>query len=660
MHAQVFYNLTLEFNYKLMFCRSRFSHLLLVFILLFFAEAVSAQSELAAWGNIMGIRRHGQLFDFETSLQVQGLNAAYPASTYKEAQRPHFSRDGKEQIVTTNIDNIHFKEVVKDENGGKIKVTLQTFATKDTILKGVFFCFTIPGDEYVNARLQFTDLVSDSIGASSFMMSAKGIKITSPARNLKMDFNGALPVIVRKDTTHDRNNVLVFIRLAQGAIHKGDTIRNTFTIKASGKVDKEPVDIAVDVTKPGRPFDGFGGNFRLQFPKTDPAVIAYCLDNLHVAWGRVEMPWRFWQPKQNMSPGDSAKVVMPVQKAMEMAQTLSKRGIPIILTAWSPPNWAIIGKPHFRPVNGIWGNPLNPDSTQAIYKSITDYIIYLKVHYNTDVKLFSFNESDLGINIRITPEEHDALIKGLGTYFVAHGLQTKMLLGDNSDATTYKFIYPTLNDPDAKQYIGAVSFHSWRGWDKETLDKWEQAAAQIDLPLIVGEGSIDAQASGYPQIFQEPTYALDEINLYTRLLNICQPLTILQWQLTTDYSPLIGGGIFGDNSPMHPGQRFYNLKQLSSTPEHLFAIPVTKSADDISCAALGDNSTGIYTIHLVNNGTTRKVTITGLPANIKIVHFYTTNQKKYMEESEDAKVKDGVVTFKMPSVSYCTLMGSTH
>ncbi|RYE53741.1 MAG: hypothetical protein EOP48_13750, partial [Sphingobacteriales bacterium] len=74
----------------------------------------------------------------------------------------------------------------------------------------------------------------------------------------------------------------------------------------------------------------------------------------------------------------------------------------------------------------------NPTALLEIYKSITDYILYLKAHYGVEVSMFSFNESDLGINIRQTGEEHAQLIKGLGAYFASKGLKTKLLLGDNS------------------------------------------------------------------------------------------------------------------------------------------------------------------------------------------------------------------------------------
>ena len=162
------------------------------------------------------------------------------------------------------------------------------------------------------------------------------------------------------------------------------------------------------------------------------------------------MPWQLWQPDLNEDPIANAKagnLNLHVQKSMEMAQRLYKMGIPVILSAWSAPAWAVIGKPKYGPSpDGVWGNPLDSSKTKEIYKSIADYIFYLKEKYNVEISLFSFNESDLGINVRQTGEEHDKLIKGLGAYFVSRGLKTKMLLGDNSDATTYEFIYPALND----------------------------------------------------------------------------------------------------------------------------------------------------------------------------------------------------------------------
>ncbi len=634
----------------------------LISLFIFVNEAYS-QAEVEPWGNITGVRKNGQLFNFESSIKVISGNWKNFVSTGKERQRPHYKRNGDEQEITTSIDSLFFKETIKDVGSGKIKVTLNLNAHADATFDGVFFCITMPGDDYTPGRLRLlgvNDALKNYSGiGKNYDDTAKGFELNSPARGFKIEFDEPAVIRYRTDTSYRKNDLQLYVGFKLNGVHEGDTLQRTYTIKTSGDIDNAPVNLDLNTSQPGREFDGLGGNFRLQNARTDPQVIDYCLQNLRVAYSRVEMPWRFWQPNKDIDPtasADSGKLPPAVKKAMQMAHRLDSMGIPIILSAWFPPNWAVKGNVNFRPVNGVWGNPLNKDNMDAIYKSIADYILYLKNKYGTEVKFFSFNESDLGINIRLTPQDHDDFIKGCGAYFATHGLKTKMLLGDNSDATTYKFIYPAMDDPGAKPYIGAISFHSWRGWDTDILHKWADAATRLNVPLLVGEGSIDAAAWNYPDIFQEQTYALKEINLYTRLLAICQPLSILQWQLTADYSPLIGGGIFGNNEPLHPGQRFWNLKQLSITPKGLFAMPISCDRPNISVAALGDNTKSVYAVHLVNNGTGRKVTLTGLPLDVKQLQIYTTTTALNMKESGPVKVKAGIAKFKLPATSYITLI----
>lgn len=627
----------------------------ILFLSILFLHQAKAQTEVAPWGNITGIRIDGQLMPFETRLTVIGKDGKIN-STGKEKQTPKYYRNELTQTIATHIDSLYFNEEVRDMGKGKTSVVIQLTANADTLITGTYFTLRLPS-AYNQGAIQINGSSALKLNTlakgNQAKTSAKSIKLIGSKQQLLITLNDDASFMLKKDDKTD--NYIISLPIEEGAVKKGQNFRLIFTIEASGEIDKQPITLTLNPTKQGRAFAGFGGNFRIQNPKTDPQVIDYSLQNLRVAWGRVEMPWRFWQPEKGIGP-TIGTLNIHVQQAMEMAQRLGKMNIPVILTAWSAPDWAIVGKANFRPVNGVWGNPLDKNSMPEIYKSITDYILYLKAHYGVEVSMFSFNESNLGINIRQTGEEHAELIKGLGAYFASKGLKTKLLLGDNSDATTYEFIYPAMKDPAAKPYIGAVSFHSWRGWETETLQKWADAATQLNVPLIVGEGSIDAAAWNYPAVFAEPTYALQEINLYTRLLAICQPLTILQWQLTADYSPLAGGGIFGDNGPLRPTQRFWNLKQLSSTPKNLFAMPISANRPNISCAALGNNATGAYSIQLVNNGTTRQVTLTGLPAKVKSLKVFVTDQKRAMAEGKRITVTNGKAFFNLDKQCYTTLV----
>lgn len=286
---------------------------------------------------------------------------------------------------------------------------------------------------------------------------------------------------------------------------------------------------------------------------------------------------------------------------------------------------------------------------------MADYLLYAKQHYGIEFSMFSFNESDLGIDVLHTPQEHADFIQEFGAYLAGLNLPTRMLLGDNSDATTFDFILPALNNPETHKYIGAVSFHSWRGCDDVTLRKWADAAKEINVPLLVGEGSTDAAAHGYAEIFNESTFALYEINLYTRICAICQPLSILQWQLTSDYSLLWGDGIYGSKGPLRPTQRFWNIKQLASTPADALAIPVSSSKKNVNCAAFGNMVRGEYAVHMVNNGADCEAVISGIPAEVKELKVYVTNTKDCMKETA-VKVENGLVRVHLPAISFITLL----
>lgn len=463
------------------------------------SRKLAAQSEVMAWGNLAGIRIDGQLMEFETSLLVVEKGWENFNKTDKEKQRPIYNRVGLQQIVTTKIEGISFKETINESDNGTVNVNIETSSETDTLLEGVFFCIELPEKYYSTASLQFTKpspssnlkLSASDINTGSklnaFQVNATGFKIESPNRQLEVNFKTKSGITVSKDI--QSKNIQIFIELLDGKIKKGQKSQNSFVFKATGDIDKTSAEMVLDIKNVGRQFDGLGGNFRLQNPITDPQVIDYCLDNLRVAWGRVEMPWNFWHPNENIDPTKTAlagNINPRVDAAMKMAKRLVAAGIPVIVSDWSAPNWAILGDPRdaFRNRSkGIYGYQLNPEKMDKIFQSIGDYLVYLKIHYGVEASMFSFNESDLGINVRHTGEEHVTFIKGLGKHLALRGLATKLLLGDNSDATTFDFIVPAMEDPETHKYIGAISFHSWRGCDDETLKKMGRCCEKNEPPV---------------------------------------------------------------------------------------------------------------------------------------------------------------------------------
>ena len=584
----------------------------------------TVHSEVMAWSNITGIRVEGELIDFESTLRV-GVPGGEMESTGREKQsRIRYNRDGDTQTTITPMHGAVITQTVTDVDMQTVDLSWSAEALEDS-KEGLYFCMSFAPKYYSDATIK---------------TSGRKVTVSAPERGITINFNKSVKTSVREE---DGNKVLYVTLMPK--LSKGSKAACSARMTVGGTPHHETASITVDTDKAGRQFAGFGGNFRIQNVQKDPEVIDYCLKNMRVAFGRVEFPWATWDK------GGAAED--HVKRSAQMARALKAQGMPVIVSCWFPPQWA--GIKTTRSDGSSVAFSLKKEETSRIYESIASYLLYLKNSCGVEADYFSFNESDLGINVVHTPEEHNEFIKGFGKYMADKGLKTLMLLGDNSDATTFDFILPALNDPEAHKYIGAVSFHSWRGCDDETLRKWAGAARQLNVPLIVAEGSTDAAAHQYAGIFNETTFALYEINLYTRILAISQPLSILQWQLTSDYSPLWGDGIYGSEGPLRPTQRFFNLMQLSMTPADAHAVPAVCDKDNINVASFVKASTGQSAVHIVNNAASCKAEISGLPAGSTRALVLITNDKQNAEALE-LEVRDGKLSVDMPADSFVTIL----
>jgi len=82
---------------------------------------------------------------------------------------------------------------------------------------------------------------------------------------------------------------------------------------------------------------------------------------------------------------------------------------------------------------------------------------------------------------------------------------------------------------------------------------------------------------------------------------------------------------------------------------------INNKKDIISCAALGDNGKHVYTIHIVNNGASREVHLSGLPAAIKGFNVLVTDEGTSMEKVKTIEVKNHQAVFKLQERSLTTL-----
>jgi uncharacterized protein YneR len=380
----------------------------------------TAHTEVMAWSNMTGVRMDGELFDFESALCV-GIPGGKMEKTGRERQQNvRYHREGKTQTVDIPLHGAHFHQEITDVNENQVRIKINAEAD-ETLQEGAFFSIAFAPKHYADAKIK-----------------ASGNKVTIVAkeRNMTLTFNRKMTISVREEHGDKVLYVTLMPTLRQG--EKSDFMA-TLTLQ-SPKRTSDASAITLDLAKLGQRFIGFGGNFRIQNPKKDPAVIDYCLKNMRVAMGRVEFPWAAWTTEGKENPH--------VKASAQMAARLKAMGMPVVVSCWFPPQSAL-APGSTRRSGGVAALRLDATKEQENYEQMVSYLEFLKSDYGVEADYFSFNESDIGIDILHTPEEHRDFIKGFGATMARHNLATKMLLGDNSDATTIDFIRPALEDKDA-------------------------------------------------------------------------------------------------------------------------------------------------------------------------------------------------------------------
>jgi len=668
---------------------------LFVTIILFLGlNLLIAQPVCTPWGNIKSIFVDGEEMKFETSLRSVNPDWKGYVKTekYNWEGKQTYTVEGNTHTVSHFLLGLplDFSSRMSETGKGQAKVEMSIKANEALPQAGTYFCLEVPGTEFSEGTISFfngkkqlssLDLKSASRKTNGDFIRLKANKIVWKSANrlytitsnetvevfLRQDFDGnpaykndpwPQQKFVDSDPHMKKANYQVYFTMIKGNAAKGAMKQMVFNIEASGTIDREPVTLVLDTSNPGRKWDGISGNYRNQFPDKDPMVIDYCLDSLRVTWGRISMWWEDWQPQEGVNPIEQAKAgKLPkrVYEQMELARKLQRHKIPIIVSVWTAPDWAI--DKNNIPKKGVH---LDQKKMDRVCESIAQYLLYLKQEYGVEANMFSFNEPDCGVEVYQTPEEHAIFNKAIGACLKVKGLSTKMLLGDTGHGTALanKIVWPTINDPAIHPYIGAIALHTYHGCNTNDLNEWARAAKAINLPLMVTEGGTNSAAHRSPLVFLQPWFQLGEIDTYIRICNICQPLTVMEWQLTSDYSVLTGKGLYGDEGPLRPTQRFWNLKQLGATPAGSFWLPITCNRPNISYAAAGDIADGIYSIHMVNNGATRDVTITGIPVSVKSFNIYVTDETRGMEKIKTVPVVSGKADFTLESQTYTSLINN--
>ena len=272
-----------------------------VLILILTANELTAQTQIIPCGNIKGIRVEGDIIKFKTDFRVIKPGWDDVNKTAKEAQEPSFERQDSKAVIETQLNNISITEKVTDEGRGAASASVAFTANKNVTMAGAYMCLELPKEDFSEPEINFIDKQQQKAGAEknypqsgrdaiTKAATAKGITIEASDHTMEVNIPEATKILVQKgDPSWGTPDPKIYFTIIPGNASKGQKAEKTFNIEVSGEIDKQPVNLTMDASSPGRKFDGIGGNFRLQSDK-DPEVIEYNLNHLDVNWGRVEMP----------------------------------------------------------------------------------------------------------------------------------------------------------------------------------------------------------------------------------------------------------------------------------------------------------------------------------------------------------------------------------
>ena len=566
-----------------------------------------------------------------------------------------FVRDG-----AADVDG---QRIVISQSAGPTRVTYRCSApSTDVPLTGVYWFANCPIKTFSGGSIHIGNRAIALVPAKSAETRALGdatssrVTITSADGRtmIELTFDRPVPIRIQDVTTYGDPSFQIYVPIVEGDLKRGVGPALSVSVKTTLAPDASDVAVTIDPAGKRSAFDGFGGNFVYG---TDSPVTRATLESLRLTWARVALELRAWEPTND---NDDASLTneaalaahdtpgSKLRKRFELDQELFRRSQGrMIATLWYPPEW-LFAEPldtEWREQPGIVPRERWPELAECI----VSYLLHLKHGYGVEPRLFSFNESDLGVYIKLDGASMRDLTKLLQERFTKAGLKTKLMLGDSADlAKGLEQIAPTLADADARAFVGALAYHPWSG-QNEFWNRWADLAEQYSLPLMTTEMGADAD-SWRDGSFASPRYALRLARRYVEQLATARSLALLEWEWSDDF-PMTKAGVDGKQSLSPRGEW---LKLLAAdTPQ--FAETIATTCDRPTMRAATVMKGEAWSVALVNLDAARTVRIRGLPATLKTMTLSTVDPTTGARGDRPTQVHNGEATVALPGGTLAVL-----
>lgn len=452
-------------------------------------------------------------------------------------------------------------------------------------------------------------------------------------------------------------------------------------VEARIGVSTKVSEISIDLSKKFQTMEGFGG-FGAQDvywsggPYTSPRFVNDMMNDLGVTIVRENFVPDIEIENDNNNPMviDFSKLNLD-KKVNEGHATFNERlphykamkaaGIEkFIVSVWTPPSWMkwnnTFGNgtkdqnsaPPYTTSPNERTNQLKVENYQEFAEACIAYIKLVKMHADLDVYAFSIqNEprfSQFYGSCVYNGEALRDLMKVVGKRFQDEGLKTKLFLPEDVGwfDGVQGLTLPTINDPDARKYVGIVAVHGYAldgitagSLDAQTWQKMYNWGAPHNIPLWMTETSgYDPNLSGAMKLSTAMYTALRFGNVSAWVF----------WTTSTGgalngYALMTSNGLKGKT--YFASKNFYRYIRPN-------AVRVGAESADNEVLPLAFNNNGVVTVVLINRGNTNKtMKLSGANLPTQFKQFRTSDA----EDCKEVGTPKSTEAFILPPNSITTL-----
>lgn len=295
---------------------------------------------------------------------------------------------------------------------------------------------------------------------------------------------------------------------------------------------------------------------------------------------------------------------------------------------------------------------IKADKYDEVIDMITAFLVKAKKDYGVEADYFSFNESDGGYSVLLSPEATIRFFKMAGKRFRDSGLKTKFLWADTHQTRgTVEFATMIAGDSTIWKYLGPLCFHSW--WSENMPDREFERIAGLakawNKEVWCSELGFDAMAHQQKDMNASWDYALRFAKISHRMFKYSQVSVSQYWTWQNNYSIMSA-----DTKTRYPAwyiTRHY-VDYLNSGTQIVHSV----SSDPEIIPVCGINSKGEQVMQILNlKPEPVNVEVQGFNGG-KVQSFSTTENNLWEENAVTGRIENKKLSMQLKGTSFNTVI----